>query len=599
MKTIGRFAGAIAILIALAVPASAQVSGEHIAAYDVTIVIQPNGTLAVTEAILYDFGDTAHHGIFRDLVDHETYNAHEDRRYEISNIHVTASAASAQTQTTHQGPFLHIRIGDPNNTVTGQHLYTITYDVKGAPLTFPDHDELYWDAIGNQWPVPISRATVLVRAPAKVTKVACYAGPQGSRLACDSAQSSGKSARFTDAFLTSYSGLTIVVAIPKGTIQPAPQPILARRRTLGDAFALRPNTLVPAGVLAVLGIVAIVWLVLRRGRDRRFTGSAVDAAFGNATGDEQAVPVRTASGPVEFVPPDNIRPGEVGTLIDEHANVIDVTATIIDLAVRGWLTITEHDHDYTLAATQNAGKGTLLPYETQLMADLFASGPSVELSELKYHFRDEMQAVQSALYDDTVTQGWYRMRPDRTRMQWGAIGIGVVIVGAIATFVTAKASSFGIVPIAIVVVGIVLMAFSGRMPSRTGKGTAMLSRVRGFRRLFDEGEEDTRARFAEQHNIFSEYLPYAIVFGCATKWAKAFSGLTAEELATTQWYTGPSALDAFVFATAIDQFSTVATGTLYASMPSSSGGSGFGGGFGGFGGGFAGGGGGGGGGGSW
>jgi uncharacterized membrane protein YgcG len=264
--------------------------------------------------------------------------------------------------------------------------------------------------------------------------------------------------------------------------------------------------------------------------------------------------------------------------------------------VRGWLTITEHDHDYTLAATQNAGKGTLLPYETLLMSDLFLTGPSVELSELKYNFRGRMQAVQSALYDDTVTQGWYRMRPDRTRAQWGAIGIGILIVGGIATYFTAKASSFGIVPLAIVVVGIVLIALAHRMPSRTGKGTAMLSRVRGFRRLFDEGEEDTRARFAEQHNIFSEYLPYAIVFGCAKKWAKAFSGLSAEELATTRWYSGPNTLDAFVLAGAMDHFSTVATGTLYASMPSSSGSSGFGG-FGG--GGFAGGGGGGGGGGSW
>jgi hypothetical protein len=334
MKTIGRFVGAFAILLALAVPASAQVAGEHIAAYDVTIVIQPNGTLALTEAILYDFGDTAHHGIFRDLVEHETYNAHEDRRYEISNVHVTTdSGASAQTQITHQGAFLHIRVGDPNNTVTGQHLYTITYDVKGAPLTFVDHDELYWDAISNQWPVPILRATVRVRAPATVTNVACYAGPQGSRLTCDTAAKAADTARFTDAALDSYSGLTVVIAMPKGTIQPPPAPILARRRTLGDAFAVRPNTVAPAGVLALIGILVIVWLALRRGRDRRYTGSAVDAALGNTTGDEQAVPLRTAAGPVEFVPPDNIRPGEVGTLLDEHANVLDVTSSIIDLAV--------------------------------------------------------------------------------------------------------------------------------------------------------------------------------------------------------------------------------------------------------------------------
>ena len=102
-----------------------------------------------------------------------------------------------------------------------------------------------------------------------------------------------------------------------------------------------------------------------------------------------------------------------------------------------------------------------------------------------------------------------------------------------------------------------------------------------------------RSRFAEQHNIFSEYLPYAIVFGCTEKWARAFEGLDAEALGTGGWYTGhDGALNALVLASAMDDFGTAATGTLYASQPSSSGSSGFSGGF-------SGGGGGGGGGGSW
>ena len=93
------------------------------------------------------------------------------------------------------------------------------------------------------------------------------------------------------------------------------------------------------------------------------------------------------TGPVEFVPPDGVLPGQVGTLVDEHANLVDVTATIVDLAVRGWLTITDlgADNDYELTATQVAGKGTLLPYETELMNALFGSRPDVKLSDLKYN----------------------------------------------------------------------------------------------------------------------------------------------------------------------------------------------------------------------
>ena len=44
---------------------------------------------------------------------------------------------------------------------------------------------------------------------------------------------------------------------------------------------------------------------------------------------------------MQFQPPAGVQPGMVGTIIDETANPIDVSATIIDLAVRGYLTIEE------------------------------------------------------------------------------------------------------------------------------------------------------------------------------------------------------------------------------------------------------------------
>src|SRR5262249_34401415 len=147
--------------------------------------------------------------------------------------------------------------------------------------------------------------------------------------------------------------------------------------------------------------------------------------------DDEAVPLfHRESGPVEFVPPDGVRPGQVGTLIDEQANLLDVTATIVDLAVRGWLTITElepkkHEHhpDYELTATPAKGKGTLLPYEQTLFDKLFKNRESVKLSALKYKFQASLDEVRSALYVDTVQEGWYRVRPDHTRGVWAALGV--------------------------------------------------------------------------------------------------------------------------------------------------------------------------------
>ena len=127
------------------------------------------------------------------------------------------------------------------------------------------------------------------------------------------------------------------------------------------------------------------------------------------------------------------------------------------------------------------------------------------------------------------------------------------------------------------------------MPRRTAKGTAVLRRAVGFRRFIVESEKD-RARFAEQRHLFSEYLPYAVVFGATEKWAKAFAGLD-DELPEQGWYGGPRAFTASSFSDSIDGFAVTTAGTI-TSTPAGSGSSGFSGGS-------SGGGGGGGGGGSW
>ena len=118
----------------------------------------------------------------------------------------------------------------------------------------------------------------------------------------------------------------------------------------------------------------------------------------------------------------------------------------------------------------------------------------------------------------------------------------------------------------------------------------MLRRVRGFRRVIATAETHL-SRWAEQENVFTRYLPYAIVFGLTEKWAKAFEGLGITP-DTSTWYRGPHPFTYAAFADSVGSFAVTTGGTL-ASTPSSSGSSGFGGG------GFSGGGGGGGGGGSW
>jgi len=226
---IGATLAAAALVGLAATAASAQSVGEHINAYDVAIRIERDGSLLVVERIDYDFDGVSRHGIFRDIPNRLLYDKRYDRVFPIEHISVQGSEGTPDKfKVTNGGGELHIKIGDPNRTITGRHTYTISYRVRGALNGFADHDELYWNAIGTSWEVPIDSATVQVTAPSTLTGIACFQGETGSTLECSQARADGPTATFGQANLSPYQGMTVVVGLPKGVV-PAPAPILKER----------------------------------------------------------------------------------------------------------------------------------------------------------------------------------------------------------------------------------------------------------------------------------------------------------------------------------------------------------------------------------
>ena len=589
---------AVVVLVVGAGPGAAQ-AGERIRSYSVELRIEESGVLAIREVIHYDFASNERHGILRDVPVRLRYDDRYDRVYPLEVVSVDASPGAPAGYVLEEGGggTTRIRIGDPDRTITGAHTYTIAYRMEAALNGFPDHDELYWNAIGPQWEVPIDEAGVTVAAPAGIQQVACFTGPAGSGLPCASSTSEGSTARFAHRDLGAFEAFTVVVAIPTGVV-PRPAPRLDERWTLARAFSVTPATVGSAGALLVVVLAGFAALVWNAGRDRRFAGLPVDAVFGEEGDAEAPVPLTERPvTPVEFLPPDGVRPGQVGTLVDEHANPLDVVATIVDLAVRGHLRIDEIPKkwwlgkpDWTLVRLEKERDG-LLDYEKRLLDGLFesASEGEVKLSDLKNTFASRLGRVQDALYDDVVARKWFRARPDHVRLRWAVIGGVVAAAGAGLVYLAARSTTAGLVPVPVVVGGLVLAVGSRWMPRRTARGTAVLRRVTGFRRFIEDSERE-RARFAERRHLFSEYLPYAIVFGATEKWAKAFAGLDGE-LPEVSWYGGSNSLTAASFSSSMDGFAVTTAGTI-ASTPSGSGSSGFSGGS-------SGGGGGGGGGGSW
>jgi len=591
-------------------------AAETIRSFVATYDVQEDGTIKVVEEITWDFGTaTDRHGIFRDLVvstkcaapradaEQPLYPCQDGmrRRWEYSGFDVQAAPAGQTPGTVKWGServddALRLKIGDGNVTVSGTWVYRVSYTLKGALDAYSGHDELYWNALGK-WTYGVQSVRIDVRLPAGTeVRAACYEGATRSTSTCPF-EVDGNVATYRSATLVQVGQqLTIVAGWDKGIVE-VPPPFLEDIKGIDDFFTGDPLEYGGAAGAGALGFVGVAMLWWRHGRDRRYR----TIYYLNEDAAEHTKPLFGHDDVVvEYLPPDELKPAQMGVILDERADPIDITATIIDLAVRGYLHITEIEKGKGLTGIFSKGDwkltklkpadGQLAPYEHEVLVGLFTSGDEVELSDLKNKFYKTLKKAQDDLYDDALARRWFPRRPAATKGIWVAIGIGVAVVGAGFAFVVGAVFARAAIGIPFVVAGLALAALAPSMPRRTATGSEALRRVLGFR-LYVSTAETHQQEFNEQQNIFARYLPYAIVFGCVEKWAKAFEGLDDQVgRETAAWYTGAAAFNAASFSNSVQGFSSNVSSTV-ASTPSSSGS--------GFSGGSSGGGGGGGGGGSW
>jgi hypothetical protein len=583
--------GCLAALWAISLsPISAHADeGWVINSFHSQITVNPDSSIDVTEDMQVDFGSQAKHGIFRTIPVRYRYDESRDRYYVLDVTSVTDGRSRIPYDTYDQGSNRVIKIGDPNRTVTGGNTYVISYSVRGAMNSFADHDELYWNVDGDQWPVgkQLVSATVTLPGPS-VQGAACFEGPTGSREACHYGNTPQSVTFSSTRPLASGEQMTVVTGLNKGAVKVLPPLLEARQRSFPrDAFDITPATVGVSLLIFLAGLALIVRFWWIHGRDRAYLSQYY------LTNDprEHAAPL-FGHDPVvvEFEPPQNLRPAELGLILDESADTKDVTATIVDLAVRGVLTINEvpGKRDWILTWRPNT-VGVLQPFEKTLLDGLFTGREQVKLSDLKGTFRPTLQSAESQMYADAMARKLFTTRPDYLRGGRIVLGVVLVIAGAVLANWLGTAFGWGLVGAAIALLGVVLVVTFRMMSVRTAAGRDLMQHTLGFR-LYMNTAEKYRQQFAEKAEIFTQLLPYAIVFGCVTRWAKAFEGIDTSR--TNGWYVGNQPFQAALLASSLQAMNS-SMSTAIASTPAGSGSSGFGGG------GFSGGGGGGGGGGSW
>ena len=585
---------ALALVPLVLVPTQARADGEdwRITAYDVQAAVDDHGTTSVHLELSFDFGNEAGHGPYLTFPLRQEI-ADDPDHWRMIDLTVgtvsSPSGADATVRTETQDGNLLIRVGSEGRTFTGVQTYQVNYTIRGliAPSQAQSGlDEFNWNVVGTGWEVPIDSATVTLDGPADVTRAACFQGSSFT-LPCEAA-TSGRTADFATRGVGNGAGMQVVAGFPAGTFTGA-EARLERRYTIGNMFPVTPWTAGIAAVLSALGLAAVIRRTRRGARDQVYLGLTPGVV--PAPGQETSIGYATRDAPVavQFTPPQGARPGELGTLTDATADNRDISATIIDLAVRGHLTIAQTGaRDW--AFTRQRGSDKLVGYESELLGTLFQTGGQVSTDDLKdSRYAGFMSDAKSALHRRVTTDlKWFTANPASVRAIALAVGTGLVVLGVGAGILLGFVG-WGLVGVAAVVVGLAVIVLNNRFGSRTATGSAVLAQTRGFELYLRTAEAD-QIRFEEGIDVFSRYLPYAIMFGVAERWTRVFSELADQGRYTfnTPWYFGYGyGFSYHHLASSMDSLASTMTSSLQSATAASSGGSGFsgGGGFGGGGGG--------------
>ena len=568
------YLGTLLYLFAAPLPAKEL----RIEEFTAQIAVLPDSSINVTETITAHFIGGPWHGLYREIpVEYVTAQGMNYSLFLKVTRVTDGSGHQLKYDSSRERHYLKLKIYVPDADNSVQTV-NIQYTVSDALRFFEDHDEFYWNITGDEWTVPIASASATISLPvtAKNIRANVYTGRYQSRASEAEVEviGNGVEVRATRP-LAFHEGLTVAIAFDKGAVE---------EPTAADKISLFLRSNWPLGLPVIVAAI-MFWLWWTKGRDPRLRPIAA-----------------------QYEPPDKLTPSEVGTLVDNSADMRDITAAIVDLAVRGYLVIQEDTQEHMMGLWKDKAYSFILkkdrsewvalkPHEQALLDGIFdvgSAGETVSMSSLHNKFYKSLPVIKNCVFDSLVSHGYYTHRPDSVRSAY--IGAGVVI-GFLSIWGGAMIGrGLGMAEPPFIIAGIlsgaIICAFGWFMPARTVSGTRTLENILGFEDFLAHVEADRFNRMIKTPEMFEKFLPFAMALGVERNWSRAFQDIYTQ---APSWYQGGSFGPSFLAYGFVDNLNAMSSqaGTVFASAPRSSGGSGFSGDGGSSGGGFGGGGGGG------
>jgi uncharacterized membrane protein len=240
-------------------------------------------------------------------------------------------------------------------------------------------------------------------------------------------------------------------------------------------------------------------------------------------------------------------PAEAGTLIDDTIHPRDITSTIVDLAVRGYIKIEEkvdtflvfHHKDYLfhlLKPLEQWGPD-LTPHERVMLENIFLDGAETRLSSLKNRFYAVIPIVREDIMSALKNKGIYTLDPESANGYSIVAGV-VIAIAVVAVQILGWMNLLNSIPLVIgsvLVSAVIWWLFARQMTAKTVAGARIRVAVLGFQEFMNRVDADRIKRMPP--GTFEKFLPYAMALGVEHHWAQAFDGIIKDP---PSWYVSPN-----------------------------------------------------------
>lgn len=376
----------------------------------------------------------------------------------------------------------------------------IGYFIHNAVRYNADHDEVYWNLTSSTLSMSAEQASATVLLPEEAIEgllaQAFISGPYGGTVA---GQLNGASVEFVaPGGVGAHEPFAVEVVVPKGVFHRPWWP----SRTL---WFVENN---PILLMPLLVFLVMLWI-------RRLKGS---------------LPVAVVT---EYEPPPGLTPAEAGSLLTDRVEPRDITATMVDLAVRGYVKLEEDnseghpDYIIRLMKPRDQWRG-LTNYEIDMLFNTFYGGQWTKLSSLKLRFVVAVPSMRAGILNALIDKGMYRVDPVSAQVY--RVGL-VILAGTLLLAVpsTGWITLYDAGPLAVALVAasaLIVYVMGRNLTAKSLAGMRACAAVEGFREFMERVDAD-RLKLASPKQV-ERCLPYAMALGVEHNWAEQFAGITEE-----------------------------------------------------------------------